>query len=445
MKRIHYLLLGLLVSLTIAAVSPTVPPTRLTAGGNITIVTNSLNNFTLSGSVTNYGQNFTNVTIYGTATNALNIPGTNRVGIGTSAHPLAPLHVGDRDVNHSSDAVILISRQVDNDTVGNGHAFSDSSSIGRSGGIGYNSYDARVNFTSTQDYDHYAGFQVAPAGFDVGVMQNYYGIYDKLDAPIGYVKNEYGYYKATSVGTTTRSNVFGVYIEAQTIGTNGNWGIYTAGTTPSFFGGPVQVGGKLTTTNANIYTQTNYGSILPATTSTYEIGSAAAGWLRVRADQVVAPIVKVNNINDATDAITHFYLNATDARFGGGKFQFNGTSASFPALVRSTEYLNIIDAAGGNTAGLMINSGTPILGVLSASAALNFDLTLVVVQDLTLTVTGAADGDTVSLGVPNGSVTTSVQYTGWVSAANTVTIRARTSAAGENPASGTFRATVTKF
>lgn len=90
-------------------------------------------------------------------------------------------------------------------------------------------------------------------------------------------------------------------------------------------------------------------------------------------------------------------------------------------------------------------SGTGISKVLSASAVLNFNLTLVNVEDLTLTVTGAADGDTVSLGVPNGSVTTSVQYTGWVSAANTVTIRARTSAAGEDPASGTFRATVTKF
>ena len=93
---------------------------------------------------------------------------------------------------------------------------------------------------------------------------------------------------------------------------------------------------------------------------------------------------------------------------------------------------------------LIINGGATVTKILSATATLNFDLTALTVEDLTITVTGAADGDVVSLGVPNGSVTTSVQYSAWVSAADTVTVRARTSATGENPASGTFRATVLK-
>jgi hypothetical protein len=93
---------------------------------------------------------------------------------------------------------------------------------------------------------------------------------------------------------------------------------------------------------------------------------------------------------------------------------------------------------------LIVNGGATVTKILSATASLNFDLTALTVEDLTITVTGAADGDVVSLGVPNGSVTTSVQYSAWVSAADTVTVRARTSAIGENPASGTFRATVIK-
>jgi len=91
-----------------------------------------------------------------------------------------------------------------------------------------------------------------------------------------------------------------------------------------------------------------------------------------------------------------------------------------------------------------IGGGATVIGILSATASLNFDLTALTVEDKTITVTGAAVGDVVTLGVPNGSVTTSVQYTAWVSAADTVTVRARTSAAGEDPASGTFRATVIK-
>ena len=50
MKRIHYLLLGLLVSLTIAAVSPDLPPTRIAPGANTTVVTNGINSFTISSS-----------------------------------------------------------------------------------------------------------------------------------------------------------------------------------------------------------------------------------------------------------------------------------------------------------------------------------------------------------------------------------------------------------
>jgi hypothetical protein len=89
-------------------------------------------------------------------------------------------------------------------------------------------------------------------------------------------------------------------------------------------------------------------------------------------------------------------------------------------------------------------AGTPVSSVISATATLDFDLTSVIVQDLTMTVTGAAVGDVVSIGVPHGSVTATAQYTAWVSATNTVTVRCRTAVAGENPASGTFRATIIK-
>lgn len=99
-------------------------------------------------------------------------------------------------------------------------------------------------------------------------------------------------------------------------------------------------------------------------------------------------------------------------------------------------YLGGSLAVGGQAASLAISS------ILCATATLDFDLSAVTIQDKQITVSGAALGDSVFIGVPNGSVTTTVQFTGWVSATNTVTIRATTQATGENPASGTFRATV---
>lgn len=105
--------------------------------------------------------------------------------------------------------------------------------------------------------------------------------------------------------------------------------------------------------------------------------------------------------------------------------------------------INLTPAGAG---GVVIGTGgAAIHKVLSATATLNFDLTAVDVEDLTITVTGAAVGNVVALGVPHGSVTATAQFSGWVSAADTVTVRCRVApGAAENPASGTFRATVIK-
>lgn len=132
--------------------------------------------------------------------------------------------------------------------------------------------------------------------------------------------------------------------------------------------------------------------------------------------------------------------NTAIERQSSGLVEVNsGTSGQLRDLVVRSLFATNLYATN-----LIINGGATVTKILSATATLNFDLTALTVEDLTITVTGAADGDVVTLGVPNGSITTSVQYSAWVSAADTVTVRARTSATGENPASGTFRATVIK-
>jgi hypothetical protein len=100
----------------------------------------------------------------------------------------------------------------------------------------------------------------------------------------------------------------------------------------------------------------------------------------------------------------------------------------------------------GVAVGTSLNLGTAtLLDILTATAALDFDLSATAAQDLTVTVTGAAVGDTVALGVPNGSVTTDTFFNAWVSAPDTVTVRAIRISGTPNPASGTFRVTVLKL
>jgi hypothetical protein len=83
---------------------------------------------------------------------------------------------------------------------------------------------------------------------------------------------------------------------------------------------------------------------------------------------------------------------------------------------------------------------------LSGSATLDFGNTSAQNSaDLTITVTGAANGDVVSLGVPNGSVNANTCFTAWVSATDTVTVRFNNYSSGAvDPASGTFKIKVLK-
>jgi hypothetical protein len=90
---------------------------------------------------------------------------------------------------------------------------------------------------------------------------------------------------------------------------------------------------------------------------------------------------------------------------------------------------------------------TPVRKVLSATATLDFASTLTLVDsaDLTVTVTGAAVGDAVFIGLP-AAPTAGFTFMGFVSAADTVTVRAHNCTAGTvDPASATYRVTVVKF
>lgn len=82
---------------------------------------------------------------------------------------------------------------------------------------------------------------------------------------------------------------------------------------------------------------------------------------------------------------------------------------------------------------------------LSDTATIDFaQATSTTVTDVTKTISGARLGDEVVIGVPNASITATGSWFGWVSAANTVTIRYSPKAT-ENPASGVFHITVLKY
>lgn len=82
----------------------------------------------------------------------------------------------------------------------------------------------------------------------------------------------------------------------------------------------------------------------------------------------------------------------------------------------------------------------------NGSATLNFgSIAAGASATLTITVTGAADGDITVHSVPNAAMTAGLVFTSWVSATNTVSIQCHNSTGGAiDPSSATFKASVFK-
>jgi len=135
-------------------------------------------------------------------------------------------------------------------------------------------------------------------------------------------------------------------------------------------------------------------------------------------------------------------LGSTTTQANSDVYDVGQSLTSFTTQARN----NTADVTLPANSQLTIGGGTAIKNHLSATASLDYDLSAagITCQDLTITVTGAADGDTVGLGVPNALASSAgVVLSGFVSSANTVTVRAcDVTSSNPDPAGATVRADV---
>ena len=187
-------------------------------------------------------------------------------------------------------------------------------------------------------------------------------------------------------------------------------------------------------------------------------GIRASTWT----DSASAQYFQVGSQSGNTVFTTANAFSAARMAFFAASTQFsNGTRAGCPV---PTEVFEIISSGNAKIFGVSntgattlagalsapsatIGSGTQITAIYSASATLDFPNIAATggVQDLTITVTGAATGNVVSIGLPPAP-DAGVVFNAFVSASNTVTVRAtNTTGAGIDPASASYRVQVTKF
>lgn len=198
--------------------------------------------------------------------------------------------------------------------------------------------------------------------------------------------------------------------------------------------------GAFVNASSNVELYTNIGNVgyLTAQGSGVTIGNAILGLAgsAIGISGNATPIVLApNGISALTNAMV---LNTSNQVGIGG-----GNSTTFPATLTVYGTMSVSSTTTLQAASMI---GTNKIGaVLTATATLDFGSTNAWSgSDLTITVTGAAVGDAVSIGLP-ASINNNTSYMGWVSATNTVTIRFNNYSGGIiDPPSGTFKATVIK-
>lgn len=148
----------------------------------------------------------------------------------------------------------------------------------------------------------------------------------------------------------------------------------------------------------------------------------------------------IGSASTAPTALLHIKAGTTSASSAPIKLT-SGTNMTTPEAgaveFDGTNYFATSSTTRYTLAKTLTNTATLDFGSTAAGAA----------TDLTITVTGAADGDPVSLGVPNASTVSDGSFTAWVSATNTVTVRFTNNnlVSALDPASGTFRASVIHY
>jgi hypothetical protein len=160
---------------------------------------------------------------------------------------------------------------------------------------------------------------------------------------------------------------------------------------------------------------------------------------------------RISQLDSATKTVQYMGGSGYDLQFktalnNARTLQLMGTTVKMTSAEASTGYGDILVASGDtvNVKKLQVGSGSTVSKILSATASLSFGAVAAnSCAEQTINVAGAADGDTVSLGVPNAAEVSSTIFSSWVSGAGVVKLRAcNTSAATTSIPAATFRVDV---
>jgi len=238
--------------------------------------------------------------------------------------------------------------------------------------------------------------------------------------------------QAAATGLTISNTSASVGAEAKigmtTNAGNNTFGAYSTATSYQFIGAGMMY-------LYNDYSSGGVALMALGASSTIRFGNGTTEGMRLTANRLY--------IGGGTTATAKVHIAASTTGASSGQIKLaEGSDLTTPEDGNINYVSNNLKFTEGSTvytlAKTLTNTATLDFGSTAAGAA----------ADLTITVTGAAVGDAVYIGVDNASVSAdNIGFWGWVSSSNTVTVRFNNNnlVTAVDPASGTFRAVVTKY
>jgi hypothetical protein len=297
------------------------------------------------------------------------------------------------------------------------------------------------------------------SGYDGTAFQNSAGIFGFVDGAVssGVVPMR--------VSLVTGSNAAG-RVERIVIKSNGSVGIGTTTPTKTLEAGDSTLGSMIFDRNylsggsaGSSYLKISTGSSSGANAGAYmDLVGKFETWVGVYANNNPSNFRNMrfgNSTNAVIDTTNGTFaiqrLNDALNSVLANPFQISNAAPTNSLIVASTGNVGLgittpsakLDVAGTTKLG---TSGTVFNSIISATATLDFpSIGSNSSADLTITVTGAVVGASVSIGAPS-TLEAGLIFSAWVSATNTVTVRLHNNSGGSvDPASATWRATVINF
>ena len=300
------------------------------------------------------------------------------LGISTTATPsISTLTL----TGTATDAVANITRTVGDAATLSVHGFLDGTTITKvsTAATIYCSFVSAVTVSGSQNYDHICGFENYRSLGTSGTITNAWGFMDAtFIANSCVITNRYGFIAFDVAGTGTIGTNYAFYADPHTKGTT-NWAFYAAGTTPSYFGGNIEVGhasdttlsrlsaGVLGVEGVALVTISASQTLSNKTFTAPVLGAATGTSLALTENKNAASILSVSNTNVNAASMAVLRLTSDAGNFDLSMTStLNGLLPSSAVFQSSGAMLLVPTGAltlgsNGNTGIVIATTGVPTL------------------------------------------------------------------------------------